>query len=174
MANAVALRLPGEGATVLLGPSEYLTDIATGEETSGHYTIYEVVSAPGGGVPLHEHDWAEAFYVLEGEYEISYLVENREVQVVIAVPGAFVNVPGRVLHAYRSTSGRFSKMLSLNQPVGLEPLIRELGLPCSGPGAEPERGPIPPEEFRAGFQRMGVRVQQERLAESAVGAWKDE
>jgi quercetin dioxygenase-like cupin family protein len=173
MSKPVSHRVPGEGATVRLGPTEYLTDLVSGEETEGHYTIYEVMSAQDGGVPLHEHDWDEGFYVLEGEYEISYLGTDDEIQHVVAGPGAFVHVPGGAAHAYRNTAEGFSKMLSINQPVGLQPIVRKFGLPCSAPGVEPESEPIPVEEFRAGFRAMGVRVVEARLAETARGAWQD-
>jgi quercetin dioxygenase-like cupin family protein len=172
--GGVCVRAAGGGESVRLGPSEYLTDKATGAETEGHYTLFEVLSAKDGGVPLHMHDWDEAFYVLEGEYEISYLDERDEVASVIAGPGAFVHVPGGAAHGYRNRADGFSKMLSFNQPVGLEPILREFGLPCAGPGIEPEREPVPVEEFRAGFKRMGVRVLEDRLAQTAIGAWKDE
>jgi quercetin dioxygenase-like cupin family protein len=173
MAGTVTFRAPGAGGTLRLGPTEFLTDKATGEETAGHYTLYEVHSIPEGGVPFHEHDWDEAFYVLEGKYEISFIDADDQVQRIEAGPGAFVHVPGGAIHAYRNVADAPSKMLSLNQPVGLEPVARAFGLPCAGPGATPDAEPVPPDEFRAGFARMGVRVREERLAESAIGAWKD-
>jgi quercetin dioxygenase-like cupin family protein len=173
MAASVTFRPPSGGETLLLGATEYLTDKATGAETEGHYTLFEVSSAKDGGVPFHEHDWDEAFYVLEGEYEISFVDSDDQVQTVSARPGAFVHVPRGAVHSYRNVADGFSKMLSFNQPVGLEPIARKYGLPCAGPGAEPEREPVPVEEFREGFLRMGVRVQAARLEESAVGAWKD-
>ena len=173
MANPVTYRLPGGGDTLRLGPGEYLTDKATSEDTDGHYTLFEVSSAEESGVPLHEHAWDEAFYVLEGEYEISYVDENDEVQRVHATPGAFVHVPAGAIHAYRNLAKGFSKMLSINQPVGLEPLVRLLGLPCAGPGEPPEREPVPVDEFRATFTEHGVKVHTDRLGpDGGPGAWK--
>jgi hypothetical protein len=64
-------------------------------------------------------------------------------------------------------------MLSVNTPVGLEPVLREAGLPCAAPGAEPDKEPLPMEEFSAIFLKYGVIVDQARLAASeGVGAWK--
>lgn len=173
MASSVSFRAPGEGSCLRLGPGEYLTDKATGEETDGGYTLYEVVSAAGSGVPLHEHPWAESFYVLEGEYELRYVDENDEEQTVAGKPGAWVHVPAGHLHAFRNANSGFSKMLSINQPVGLEPILRKAGLPCPGPGEEVEKEPLPMEEFSAIFREGGIRIDQERLAASeGVGAWK--
>jgi uncharacterized cupin superfamily protein len=54
---------------MLLG--ELLTIKVAGEDTDGAYTIVQNVSPPSGGPPLHlHHREDEAFYVLEGEYEI--------------------------------------------------------------------------------------------------------
>jgi quercetin dioxygenase-like cupin family protein len=174
MPGPVTHRAPGQGSTLRLGPGEYLTDLATGEETNGKYTLYEVVSVRDSGTPLHEHDWDEDFYVLEGEYQFSYVDDDDEVQVVAGTPGVFVHVPGNRLHAFRNVNDGFSKMLSFNRPGGLEPLLREVGLPCSGPGAEPEQEPIPIDEFRAAFTAAGLRVAQDRLGpQGGPGAWKD-
>lgn len=174
MGKAPSYRAPGTGKTLRLGPSEYLTDLATSEETGGHYTMYEVVSAQNSGVPLHEHDWDEAFYVLEGKYEISF-VDDDEVRVLECTPGWWVHVPGNRLHAFKNANDGYSKMLSINQPVGLEPVLRKAGLPCAEPGAEPERDALPMEEFSAIFAEHGVRIDKERLAATdGVGAWKKE
>jgi quercetin dioxygenase-like cupin family protein len=174
MPHPVTYRKPGDGATLRLGPGEYLTDLATGEDTQGGYTLYEVVSALDSGVPLHEHDWAESFYIMEGRYEISYVDDADEVQVVDATPGTFVHVPGNRLHAFKNVNDTFSKMLSINQPLGLEPLLRQVGLPCAGPGAEPEREPVPMDEFRAAFTAAGLRVARDRLGpDGGPGAWRD-
>jgi quercetin dioxygenase-like cupin family protein len=173
MPRPATYRAAGEGDTLRLGPGEYLTDKATSEDTGGGYTLFEVASAEGSGVPLHEHDWAEAFYVLEGEYEIRWVDDEDREQSITATPGAFVHVPGNRLHAYRPLGPGFSKMLSINEPVGLEPIARKAGLPCAGPGAPVERDPLPQEEFSAIFAAGGIRVDQARLAAgNGVGAWK--
>jgi quercetin dioxygenase-like cupin family protein len=174
MSNAVTYRLPGEGSMIRLGPTEYLVDKATGDDTESQYTVYEVYSAPGSGVPLHEHDWAEAFWVLEGAYEISFVDDDDEVQKLTCEPGTFVHVPGGRLHAFLNVHSDYSQMLSINVPVGLETLLRQVGVPVAGLGAEPEREPLPLDEFRAAFTAGGVRVAQERIApEGGPGAWKD-
>lgn len=175
MANQVTYRLPDEGSMIRLGPTEYLVDKATGEETGGEYTLYEVISAAGSGVPLHEHAWAEAFWVLEGEYVISFVDDDDQEQKLTCKPGTFVHVPGGRLHAFLNSHSDYSRMLSLNVPVGLEPLLRQVGLPVSGLGAEPEQEPLPIEEFRAAFTAGGVRVAAERMGPGGgPGAWKDE
>jgi quercetin dioxygenase-like cupin family protein len=174
MAN-VTHRLPGQGSTLRLGPGEFLTDLATSEDTGGNYSLYEVVSSTESGVPLHAHDWDEAFYVLDGRYRIDYIDGDDEVRSVEATPGSFVHVPAGEYHAFRNLNDGFSKMLSLNHPVGLEPILRKTGLPVSEPGAIPEQEPLPPEEFKAIFADGGIKIHEGKLAETGgVGAWKDD
>ena len=60
---------PGDGR-LLQVLDEVVTYKITSERTSGAYSLFEVISEPGGGPPPHvQHREDEAFYVLEGEYE---------------------------------------------------------------------------------------------------------
>jgi quercetin dioxygenase-like cupin family protein len=177
MTPTVSYHAPGTGQSVRLGPSEYLTELVGSEATGGSYTMFEVVSSQDSGVPLHKHAWDEGFYVLEGKYEISYVDEERDpeddVVRIEALPGSYIHVPANRLHAFQNLSDGYSKMLSINQPVGLEPVLREAGVRVAGPGAEPEDEPLSMEDFSAVFVKYGVEVDKERLAASqGVGAWK--
>ena len=53
----------------------------------------------GGGPPAHHHPWDEAFFVLEGEVEIS--IEN--VARTLG-PGSYVHIPAGTVHAYTNRS----------------------------------------------------------------------
>src|SRR5207244_3549579 len=67
--TAFVLR-PGEGRSIDLG-NFAMSLKAAGDETGGAFSLLEAVEPPGFGPPLHIHDnAAEAFYVLEGEYQI--------------------------------------------------------------------------------------------------------
>ena len=73
-----------------------LTFKATANTTGGALTAIECEAAPGGGPPPHIHDNEdEAFYVLEGEFEI--LLGDELVQ---AGPGDFAFVPRGTVHRF--------------------------------------------------------------------------
>lgn len=74
---------------------------AEGEQTNGAYALIEDQAPTGAGTPLHRHAGDdEAFYVLEGEITF-YLANAGPLR---AGPGAFVHIPGGVVHAFRVES----------------------------------------------------------------------
>jgi quercetin dioxygenase-like cupin family protein len=94
----------------------------TGEDTDGIYTLVQTVSPPQGGPPLHlHHREDEAFYVLEGEFEVQ-CGENK----IRAVPGSFVLAPREIPHTFRNINSGLSKILIIVTPAGIEKFFEEL------------------------------------------------
>jgi quercetin dioxygenase-like cupin family protein len=56
---------PKEGRTIQIGNAR-LTWKATGIETGYGTSLYEMDLAPGVGIPVHSHPYAEVFYVVSG------------------------------------------------------------------------------------------------------------
>ncbi len=112
---------PGEGKVLdVLG--EFLTIKVSGEDTDGAYTVIQEVSPPSGGSPLHlHHKEDEAFYVLEGEYEIQCGDDK-----IIASPGTFVFAPRKIPHIFRNVSASKGKILAIVTPAGIEKFFEEL------------------------------------------------
>lgn len=102
-----------------------ITFVATGEHTGAKYSLTDSVVPPGGGPPPHMHHREdEAFWILEGELEISAGEETFP-----ARAGSFVHLPRGVLHSY---------------PVDEEPGR------CSRPPLNMRRFAIPKPNGRAG------------------------
>jgi mannose-6-phosphate isomerase-like protein (cupin superfamily) len=112
---------PDEGKVLdVLG--EVLTIKVAGEDTDGAYTIIQEVSPPSGGPPLHlHHREDEAFYVLEGEYEV-HCGDER----ISATPGTFVFAPRKIPHTFRNVSPGRGKVLAIVTPAGIEKFFEEL------------------------------------------------
>jgi mannose-6-phosphate isomerase-like protein (cupin superfamily) len=112
---------PDEGKILdVLG--EILTIKVAGEDTDGAYTVIQEVSPPSGGPPLHlHHREDEAFYVLEGEYEIQF-GDDR----INATPGTFVFAPRKIPHTFRNVSAGRGKVLAIVTPAGIEKFFEEL------------------------------------------------
>lgn len=144
---------PGAGERLwIAGDTLWLK--ATAAETGGAYTLIEVLAGPGGGPPPHTHaNEDEAFYVLEGTFEL--LVEER---VITAGPGAYAFVPRGTVHRFRCTGDQPGRLLILFTRGGIEGFFREAGRPATGDGAPP---PIDADQIvrtEAAGAKYGLRV----------------
>ncbi len=114
----------GEGEKSLWVLGELVTYKVTAEQTGGAYSLFEVVTRPGGGPPPHvQHQEDECFYVLEGEFEFPNYSD-----VVRAGAGSLIYVPRGNLHTYKNVGSEPGRMLVSQTPGGLhERFFEELG-----------------------------------------------
>jgi uncharacterized cupin superfamily protein len=106
---------------------DHYTVKASGAETGGAFTLIEVLVPPQSGPPPHVHRREdEAFYVLEGEFEVH--IDN---QCVTAGPGAWVTLAKGSLHHFKNVSRAIAKMLILATPAGLDQFFLEAGRPAT-------------------------------------------
>lgn len=114
----------GEGSKSLWVLGELVTYKVTAEQTGGAYSLFEVVTQPGGSPSPHvQHQEDECFYVLEGEFEF---LNNSDV--VGASAGSLVYVPRGNLHTYKNVGSEPGRMLMSQTPGGLhERFFEELG-----------------------------------------------
>src|SRR5215468_983800 len=118
------VKKPGEWRTVVVVGDVYRF-LATGEDTSGNYALFEAFVSPGGGPPPHVHSREEeGFYVLEGE--ITFFVGDQR---LVASAGMFANVPVGTPHSFKNESGKPARMLISVAPAGLEKMFFEVGVP---------------------------------------------
>lgn len=121
--NIPTLRHRDEGRTIAVVGDVYRF-MATGDETSGRYAIWEAIVPPGGGPPPHVHSREdEGFYILEGEITFQF-GDDR----VVASPGMFLNMPIGVPHSFKNESDAPAKMLISVAPAGLEQMFFEVGV----------------------------------------------
>jgi mannose-6-phosphate isomerase-like protein (cupin superfamily) len=100
---------------------------AVGAETGGEYSLFEATVPSLHGAPPHiHHREAEAFYVLEGEFEF---VKGEGA--VRAGAGDFVYVPRGVAHGFTNVGQGPARFLALLTPGGIhEQLLAALGEPA--------------------------------------------
>ena len=108
--------------TILLGPGDIYTLLATAAETGGDYIALEALVPADGGPPLHiHHDQVETFYIVEGEMEMTL-----GDQVYEAKAGDFVHVSKGTPHNFVNRSRTTTKMLFTFVPAGdIEEFFRE-------------------------------------------------
>ncbi len=117
-----------------------MTFRAVGEETGGAYSIWEGTIPPQlGAAPHIHHRETEAFYVLEGEFDI--LKGERTVR---AGAGEFVAIPVGVVHGFTNVGSAPARILAIITPGGLhEQLFTSLGEPARAATLPPPPAGLP-------------------------------
>ena len=122
---------------------------AAGQGTSGRILVIENVVPPGGGPPmLHRHDYAEVFYFLEGEFELSTADETYSLSTVRLKAGDMLSIPSMVWHNFKNVGATPGKFIVIHSPAVMEQLIREIGQPFADALNPPEPAGPPSDEQR--------------------------
>ena len=92
------------------------------DSTQGLFSIFEVEDLPTAAVsPYINREDSEAFYVLDGEYEV--MVEWMS---DLAKPGNFIFVPPGVVRGYRNAGHSVGRLLHITAKSGKEDFYREV------------------------------------------------
>jgi mannose-6-phosphate isomerase-like protein (cupin superfamily) len=121
---------PGEGAQHRTPFGDTMSWKAGEDATYGGYSLHERVAPPGArSTPHVHHELAEAFYVLEGEFE--FVVGGRT---VTGTAGTFVLAPKGVTHAWTVRGDAPARALVLFTPSahrayfdGVDEIVRGAG-----------------------------------------------
>jgi mannose-6-phosphate isomerase-like protein (cupin superfamily) len=113
---------PGQGRVLDMG-NFAATVLADGPATSGAFTLLETHGEGHRfGPPMHIHrDAAEAFYVLEGTYQM-YFSDHEE----LAPPGTFVYVPQNTPHTFKVISEGHARKLNIFAPAAMVGFFEQL------------------------------------------------
>jgi quercetin dioxygenase-like cupin family protein len=102
---------PGEGETVTNRPERTLRILAELDQLIVTWFRYEPGEV-GPDAHIHRHH-TDAFYVLEGELELSLGPERQPIQ---AVAGTLAGAPSNVVHTFRNASGATAIFLNVHAP----------------------------------------------------------
>lgn len=149
-----ALHIPEGNGKRLWVVDELMTFKASGEDTSGAYSLTDSVVPPGGGPPPHiHHREYEAFWVLEGELEVQ--VGEKSFR---AGTGSFVHLPKGIVHTYESVGTEPARFLTLMVPAGLEKFFEEVGKAGSDATSPPPFEQEDIDELLAVAPKYGVEI----------------
>jgi mannose-6-phosphate isomerase-like protein (cupin superfamily) len=144
---------PGEGKAFWVA-GDLVTFKVVSEDTDGAYSLFEVVSNPGGGPPPHVHHHEdEIFCVLEGEHEVS--IGERTIR---ADAGTVVYGPKNVAHAYKNVGATSGKILGFVAPAGLEGFFEEVGGEATDELSPPPFGQKETERLLAAAPKYGIEI----------------
>ena len=140
----------GEGEAVRWGPAGVVRFLGTAGSTDGAFSVVEVTEEPGSAAPLHvHHGEAEAFYVVEGELELTCGGETLR-----ASAGDFVYTPKDVPHKYSVVGDTSARVLLLFSRPGFEGFFAEGGSPVD----RPPSGPPDPDAMQRLFAKYDLEV----------------
>ena len=113
----VVKRGEGEVLPVLGTQVRFLCESA---HTQRRFSMMEVTLPLDMGPPPHDHDWDEAYYVLEGE--VRFQVGE---DVGVYSQGDFLFAPGGLVHAFQGASVKPARVLVFDAPATMEGFFRE-------------------------------------------------
>ena len=127
--------------------------LATGETTSGRYSLMEELCPKDSGPPPHTHTQLETFYILEGE--ITFVVNGENIK---GIAGSYVAVPPGAVHSFRVDS-ETARILNSYVPAGFERTVTELGQPAEARTLPPKGLPVKFDPKRAMelFREVGMQ-----------------
>jgi mannose-6-phosphate isomerase-like protein (cupin superfamily) len=144
----------GHGEHFLVGPDMTTIKIASGA-ASDRMLVLEVVVPPGGGPPaLHRHDYAEVFYFLAGEFEVSTADASYTLKTVTVKAGDMVSVPSMAWHNFKNVGAAPGRFIVVHSPGIMEQLIREIGQLVADPRNPPKPDGPPSDEQRQHMMSM--------------------
>jgi quercetin dioxygenase-like cupin family protein len=109
-------------------------------DTGDAFMLFEQRTAGGGMIPPHREDNHEAFYVLEGTFELD--IEGEPVRCEV---GDFLSIQPGVLHSVRNVGPDWGRVMTLVSPGRQHQRFFEtLGEPLE-PGADPPLLSGPPD-----------------------------
>jgi len=111
--NAIHLGVVGDTYTILL----------SGKDTAGQFCLIDMFVPPGGGPPLHRHDFEESFILLEGQLQATFRGEHTTF-----AAGSTIHIPANAPHQFHNISTVPARMLCICSPAGQEEFFQEIGV----------------------------------------------
>lgn len=110
------------------------TILVSGSDTAGRYCLVDMHIPPGGGPPLHRHDFEEMFTILEGEIEFTFRGARS-----IGRAGETLNIPANAPHSFKNAATKPARLLCLCAPAGQDEFFLLVGDRVDHPTAPPPK-----------------------------------
>lgn len=81
-----------------------------GADTGYAFAVYEMALAPGRGVPLHMHPFAEFFHVLEGRVDVMGVDAEDTLEWMPVAAGESANAPVNAPHGVMNRADRLARV----------------------------------------------------------------
>ena len=118
--------LPPDDLQRNLAIAQPYTITVSGDDTNGRFCVIDMHIPPGGGPPLHRHDFEETFILLQGEIEATFRGKKSVVRA-----GETVNIPSNAPHQFHNASSKPVRLLCICSPAGQENFFQQVGVPVA-------------------------------------------
>ncbi|MGN6370386.1 MAG: cupin domain-containing protein [Phycisphaerae bacterium] len=128
-------------------PVRYLLGIeirclVAADQTQNTFSLFHVAVPPGAFVPLHTHAPAEAFHVLDGQFEFARALNPADrPECLPTPPGATIFIPPNAIHSFKNIGAAPGHMLVICD-ARLQSFFDDAATSASTPP-----GPPPPAEI---------------------------
>jgi quercetin dioxygenase-like cupin family protein len=126
------------------------TILLTGQDTAGRYCLIDMYIPPGGGPPLHRHDFEESFTLLKGKIEVTF----RGVKSVLRA-GETANIPANAPHQFQNKTKHPVRLLCTCSPAGQDEFFLAVGTPVASRTTRP---PKPTDASMAAFGKKSMAL----------------
>ena len=135
-----------------------------GEQTNGTYALIDMLIPPQGGPGPHSHaDVQEAFYIVDGELEVT-----TQEKTYTATKGAYVNIPfNGPVHKFTNKTNTTTHILCLVTPSGMEKMFEEIGQPVAAGEFLPKPEMTP--EMKEKMESIAVKYGQKLYPPDYLG-----
>lgn len=159
--RSLTLVHPGDANIPHIGlVGDTYTTLLSSKDTAGRYCLVDMHIPPGGGPPLHRHNFEESFVLLEGSIEATF----RGVTSTVSA-GQTVHIPANAPHRFHNSSDRPVHLLCICSPAGQEEFFAKVGV-----RVDTATTPPPPLDAEA---QAAFRASAEALAPEYVTALLD-
>jgi mannose-6-phosphate isomerase-like protein (cupin superfamily) len=151
--GACAFWPPNTGRTLAVG-EDIWTFLATGVDTGGAYSMFEVTIPPGAKSPTLVHSREDkGYHVTAGQLQLH--VGDRTID---AAAGAFVNIPRGTIHSVTNESTTAAKATVIATPAGLEKFLAEAGISIAPNATPPTMSSADLERLAAAARKYGIEI----------------
>lgn len=130
-----------EAPVLVVAGGNHVIVIVDASKTDGAFDVIEVLAAPGGGPPPHQHVFTEWFHVLDGELQLTGVQDGEIVPTRLLQAGETARVDAWKWHGTRNETEGTVRFVVVGQPGLMTTYLARAGVPVGGIGVAADRQP---------------------------------
>ena len=150
-----------EAPIYVVAGGNHVAIVVDASETDGAHDLVEILAAPGGGPPPHQHEFVEWFHVLDGELTLTGERDGAIVPVAVLRAGQTARVDPWVWHGTVNAGDGDVRFVVTAAPGEMTTYFARAGVRVPGLRATPDHDPPGPDVLRELAAEYGIRFWQQ-------------